>query len=198
MYFCGIDASAFGRKMLERMGWRPGSGLGANEDGSVAPLPVSFKDDLKGLGVRDEGKVAAREERWMETASAFQDVLSRLSPVGEQDEKGKGNEKEKEKRKEKGKGKEKQKEKEKEKEKERTKDKKERTKDKGKEKRNKDKIKKQRKEKRSTASARETEPASTGPAAMVRRAHRAKFMRNKAVSMYSETHLQEILGGLKG
>ena len=33
-----LDASNAGYKMLSKMGWKAGKGLGANEDGKVAPV----------------------------------------------------------------------------------------------------------------------------------------------------------------
>lgn len=34
------DSDKFGQKMLERMGWSEGSGLGKNGDGITAPIKV--------------------------------------------------------------------------------------------------------------------------------------------------------------
>ncbi|VDP32558.1 unnamed protein product [Echinostoma caproni] len=42
--------SGFGRQMLERLGWTPGTGLGKNNDGIEKPLKASAKTDRRGLG----------------------------------------------------------------------------------------------------------------------------------------------------
>lgn len=42
------DTSKFGYKMLTKMGWREGQGLGRNEDGSTEHLAVQFKADTVG------------------------------------------------------------------------------------------------------------------------------------------------------
>lgn len=42
------DTSNFGHKMLARMGWSHGKGLGANEDGMIEHIKVSHKNDSKG------------------------------------------------------------------------------------------------------------------------------------------------------
>lgn len=42
------DETKYGQKMLEKMGWKKGKGLGANEDGMTNHLKVSLKNDKKG------------------------------------------------------------------------------------------------------------------------------------------------------
>lgn len=50
MQFCSIpDSSKFGQRILEKMGWAPGKGLGADESGPVNPVHVKYKWDNKGL-----------------------------------------------------------------------------------------------------------------------------------------------------
>lgn len=39
------DASKFGQKMLEKMGWKPGCGLGAKEQGITEQIKVAYKND---------------------------------------------------------------------------------------------------------------------------------------------------------
>ncbi|CAG0890419.1 unnamed protein product [Darwinula stevensoni] len=41
------DDSKFGQKMLEKMGWKKGDGLGRKKQGEVNPLRIDFKDDNK-------------------------------------------------------------------------------------------------------------------------------------------------------
>lgn len=45
----GIDKSGFGFKMLQKMGWKEGSGLGANLDGCTEHVKVSLKTDVGGI-----------------------------------------------------------------------------------------------------------------------------------------------------
>lgn len=47
--FYFTDSNKFGQKMLERMGWKEGKGLGRNEDGLTEHVKVSYKSDNKGL-----------------------------------------------------------------------------------------------------------------------------------------------------
>jgi hypothetical protein len=45
-----IEQDNIGSKMLRMMGWKPGTGLGANADGMSAPLPAVYKNTRMGLG----------------------------------------------------------------------------------------------------------------------------------------------------
>lgn len=50
-YLCLIsssDPNQFGRKLMERMGWSDGKGLGMNEDGKKDCVKVSLKANTKG------------------------------------------------------------------------------------------------------------------------------------------------------
>lgn len=49
MRFNRTDKNGFGQKMLEKMGWKHGKGLGANEQGLTESLKVSYKNDNKGM-----------------------------------------------------------------------------------------------------------------------------------------------------
>jgi len=42
------DENKFGQKLMEKMGWTKGKGLGANEDGMTEHVKVSLKSDKKG------------------------------------------------------------------------------------------------------------------------------------------------------
>ncbi|WP_411023685.1 G patch domain-containing protein, partial [Salmonella sp. s51228] len=44
------DKEKFGYKMLEKMGWREGEGLGISKTGITKHISVSVKSDNKGLG----------------------------------------------------------------------------------------------------------------------------------------------------
>ena len=43
-----LDRSKYGYRMLERMGWSEGRGLGLNEDGPAEPVKVHRKKDCSG------------------------------------------------------------------------------------------------------------------------------------------------------
>lgn len=42
-------SSGMGMTLLQKMGWRPGEGLGKNKEGSLEPLLLQVKLDKKGL-----------------------------------------------------------------------------------------------------------------------------------------------------
>lgn len=44
------DDNKYGQKLMEKMGWSKGSGLGRDEQGIKEHLTVKFKDDNKGNG----------------------------------------------------------------------------------------------------------------------------------------------------
>ncbi|KAJ1813972.1 squalene synthetase-like protein, partial [Coemansia sp. RSA 2598] len=45
-----VGDSNVGHKMLKQMGWQPGQGLGANEEGRSTPVEVMFRAGRRGLG----------------------------------------------------------------------------------------------------------------------------------------------------
>ena len=42
------DSNKYGQRMLEKMGWTSGKGLGVNEQGITKHVHLSFKDDTTG------------------------------------------------------------------------------------------------------------------------------------------------------
>ncbi|KAI9298307.1 G-patch-domain-containing protein, partial [Neoconidiobolus thromboides FSU 785] len=68
------NTSRFGFKMLEKMGWTPGNGLGLNEDGSKVHIKTSVKIDQRGLGAD-----AKTEDNWIENTSGFSQLLAKLN-----------------------------------------------------------------------------------------------------------------------
>lgn len=46
--------SQFGLRMLQKMGWNPGEGLGKNKEGSLTPLMLDVKMDKKGFHAQEE------------------------------------------------------------------------------------------------------------------------------------------------
>lgn len=68
-----VDDSRFGTKMLEKMGWSKGRGLGAKEDGSQEFVRVRFKNDAEGLGYE------ARDDQWTVHEEGFNGLLKALN-----------------------------------------------------------------------------------------------------------------------
>lgn len=50
-----IGEQNLGSQMLRKMGWEEGSGLGAQGQGGVQPVPISLKHNRRGLGHLGEG-----------------------------------------------------------------------------------------------------------------------------------------------
>ncbi|XP_044740896.1 G patch domain-containing protein 4-like [Chrysoperla carnea] len=67
------DSNKFGQKLLEKMGWSKGKGLGANEDGITEHVKVSFKHDSKGMGFKED------QDPWTENEVGFANLLKNLS-----------------------------------------------------------------------------------------------------------------------
>ncbi|KAL3270739.1 hypothetical protein HHI36_021264 [Cryptolaemus montrouzieri] len=67
------DSNKFGQKLLEKMGWSAGKGLGAKEDGITEHIKVSYKNDSKGMGYKET------DSQWTEHESNFTQLLSSLS-----------------------------------------------------------------------------------------------------------------------
>ena len=83
------DESKFGQKLMEKMGWEKGKGLGANENGRVEVTPLQWqclsvlfqfqhisarlKDNNKGIGF--EG----HDDTWLAHQNDFQSVLAALN-----------------------------------------------------------------------------------------------------------------------
>lgn len=66
------DANRFGTKMLEKMGWSKGKGLGVNLDGEQNFIRVSHKADQKGIGYQE------RDDQWTIHANDFNSLLRSL------------------------------------------------------------------------------------------------------------------------
>jgi len=67
------DENKFGHKLMEKMGWEKGKGLGANQDGIVTHVKVKQKDNQKGVGF--EG----HDDTWLAHQDDFQAVLAALN-----------------------------------------------------------------------------------------------------------------------
>nr|CAD7203897.1 unnamed protein product [Timema douglasi] len=74
LFFCiVVDDNKFGQRLLEKMGWKEGCGLGAKLQGPVEHIKVTFKNDSKGMGFK-EGS-----EEWTEHQSNFDSLLTQLN-----------------------------------------------------------------------------------------------------------------------
>ena len=67
------DESKFGQKLMEKMGWEKGKGLGANENGRVQHISLKLKDNNKGIGF--EG----HDDTWLEHQNDFQVPIIRFT-----------------------------------------------------------------------------------------------------------------------
>ncbi|KAI8917518.1 hypothetical protein DFJ77DRAFT_308716 [Powellomyces hirtus] len=52
----GVSASSVGFKLLQMAGWQPGTGLGAESQGRLQPVSVTYKNDKRGLGLATKSK----------------------------------------------------------------------------------------------------------------------------------------------
>ncbi|XP_076611718.1 PIN2/TERF1-interacting telomerase inhibitor 1 [Chaetodon auriga] len=68
------DDSKFGQKMLERMGWSKGKGLGRNEQGSTDHIKVKLKNNSYGLGTN-----VSYEDNWIAHQDDFNELLAQLN-----------------------------------------------------------------------------------------------------------------------
>uniref|UniRef100_A0A1B0C039 G-patch domain-containing protein n=1 Tax=Glossina palpalis gambiensis TaxID=67801 RepID=A0A1B0C039_9MUSC len=67
------DANRFGSRMLEKMGWAKGKGLGVNEDGIQDFVRPRYKLDNRGLGFQD------RDDQWTQHEDCFNGLLKSLN-----------------------------------------------------------------------------------------------------------------------
>jgi Pin2-interacting protein X1 len=72
--FWANDTSKFGRKMLERMGWAEGRGLGADGQGTTTHVEVVRKADNAGIGVATE-----HADNWLVHNDNLNDILAMLN-----------------------------------------------------------------------------------------------------------------------
>ncbi|CAO3616425.1 unnamed protein product [Cunninghamella blakesleeana] len=70
------DTSKFGFRMMAKMGWAPGKGLGVKEDGSQQHIKIRLKDDTLGLGAKKNNT-----DNWLGNTDAFSRLLADLTLV---------------------------------------------------------------------------------------------------------------------
>ncbi|XP_073672984.1 PIN2/TERF1-interacting telomerase inhibitor 1 [Garra rufa] len=68
------DESKFGQKMLERMGWSKGKGLGKSEQGATEHIKVKVKNNSLGLGT-----AVSHEDNWIAHQDDFNQLLADLN-----------------------------------------------------------------------------------------------------------------------
>ncbi|XP_049612039.1 PIN2/TERF1-interacting telomerase inhibitor 1 [Syngnathus scovelli] len=68
------DDSKFGQKMMERMGWAKGKGLGKHEQGDAEHVKVKVKNNTHGLGAS-----ISQEDNWIAHQDDFNDLLAQLN-----------------------------------------------------------------------------------------------------------------------
>ena len=107
------DSTAYGRKMLEKMGWADGKGLGKELQGDKTFVRVKKRTDNLGLGQESYSSVkgggpngcanrvdaAAGQKGWMQTNDNFAGVLASLSATYGSEHKKKKKKRDKKKRK---------------------------------------------------------------------------------------------------
>mmetsp|Transcript_5017 Transcript_5017/g.7245 ORF Transcript_5017/g.7245 Transcript_5017/m.7245 type:complete len:248 (+) Transcript_5017:99-842(+) len=69
------DKSAFGRRMLSKMGWSEGDGLGKNRQGTATNLRAIRREENLGIGAKTD---TYGENGWTETRDNFHTVLANL------------------------------------------------------------------------------------------------------------------------
>ncbi|XP_055970138.1 PIN2/TERF1-interacting telomerase inhibitor 1 [Sorex fumeus] len=68
------DESKFGQRMLEKMGWSKGKGLGAQEQGATEHIKVRVKNNNLGLGA-----TVNNEDNWIAHQDDFNQLLAALN-----------------------------------------------------------------------------------------------------------------------
>jgi Pin2-interacting protein X1 len=75
------DDTKIGQKLLEKMGWAKGKGLGREEQGDLEPIRLKYKNDAEGVGYE------AKDDQWVAHREEFNNILvalnGNLTPVDE-------------------------------------------------------------------------------------------------------------------
>ncbi|KAK3832258.1 MAG: hypothetical protein JOS17DRAFT_802506 [Linnemannia elongata] len=189
------DTNKFGFKMMEKMGWSQGKGLGAKEDGVQEHVKVRLKENHLGVGATKKSS-----DNWLGNTDAFSRLLADLNERIEQDSKDNSADNSKENSDDEDKGsssdsdskKEKKSKKESKEKKSKKESKEKKSKKEGKEK----KDKKDKKEKKSKKSSKENDDDKNSIMVAIngRKASRHKYLRNKHAALQNSERLNEILG----
>lgn len=162
------DDSAYGARLLSKMGWQRGSGLGKHNHGTPT-MSISQRVRTDNTGIGAEPTRTGRDEQWTATTKSYEEALRNLVVLGE----GRAGKDKKDK-----------------KEKRDKKDRKDRKRDKKDKERKKEKKEKGKKDKKDY----DTNDTKSKEVPVVK-THRGKFLANKRVSGYSQDALRQILGG---
>ena len=68
------DSNRIGLKLLSKMGWSEGKGLGANQCGIKTNIKATLKSDTMGIGATRNN-----QDNWLENAFGFDDMLKNYS-----------------------------------------------------------------------------------------------------------------------
>ena len=68
------DQNRVSVKMMEKMGWTQGKGLGAKLDGNTGHVKMKFKDDTRGVGCS-----LKYDRTWIAHQDSFNDLLAGLN-----------------------------------------------------------------------------------------------------------------------
>lgn len=74
MYFFISDDSSFASKMMAKMGWNKGNGLGKSQHGSTDFIQIRYKNNANGLGFDQ-----LKDNQWTENESTFDSLLKSLN-----------------------------------------------------------------------------------------------------------------------
>ena len=170
------DKNGLGYRLLRKMGWTDGKGLGANLDGATKHVQFTACKDNLGIGAE-----LNYEDKWIEQTASFDDLLKKLNDTNQIPAEAPENKKRSKKKK---------------KEKKETEDEKNKIKKKS----EKEKKKKSKKEKKSEKTSKcNTEHSiqltkESNTIEFNHLAHRQKYIRNKSVRQYSVQDLKAIFG----
>eukprot|EP01134_Creolimax_fragrantissima_P003821 CFRG3821T1 len=70
------DQNKFGKKLMQKMGWSDGDGLGKERKGTTDHLKVKVKNNALGLGADKQG---AGDEAWQDMQASFNNLLESLT-----------------------------------------------------------------------------------------------------------------------
>lgn len=74
------DATSYGARLLEKMGWKRGNGLGKTQQGQTDNVSAKVRADHVGIGA--EGVKVKQDTAWTEQARAYEEALKKLSSIG--------------------------------------------------------------------------------------------------------------------